>query len=77
MYSLLLLILHLIFLFFHEIPKDEEVILFKDDTLEVRNIILDHTIVCSGFVFKEIKHKRKIKKKSWRNLKFLLIKFQN
>ena len=49
-------------LFFHEIPKDEEVILFKDDTLEVRNIILDHTIVCSGFVFKEIKHKRKIKK---------------
>ena len=37
-------------------------ILFKDDTIEVRNIILDHTIVCSGFVFREIKHKIKIKK---------------
>ena len=47
-------------LFFHEIPKDEETVLFSDDSLEIKNLILDHTIDCSGFIFKEIKYKRKI-----------------
>ena len=47
-------------LFFHEIPKNEEVILLRDENLQISNILLDHTIHCSGFLFKEIKHKRKI-----------------
>ena len=47
-------------LFFHEIPKDNEVLLYKDDSIEVSNLILDHTIACSGFLFKEIRYKRKI-----------------
>ena len=47
-------------LFFHEIPKNEEVILLRDENLQIRNIQLDHTIHCSGFLFEEIKHKRKI-----------------
>ena len=47
-------------LFFHVLPKDEEKILFKDDNVEISNILLDHTIDCSGFLFKEISTKRKI-----------------
>ena len=47
-------------LFFHEIPKDEEVKLYSDENIEIKNILLDHTIDCSGFIFKEKKYKRKI-----------------
>ena len=47
-------------LFFHVLPKDEEKILFKDDNVEISNFLLDHTIDCSGFLFKEISSKRKI-----------------
>ena len=47
-------------LFFHIIPKDDEKILFKDDNVEISNFLLDHTIDCSGFLFKEISTKRKI-----------------
>ena len=47
-------------LFFHEIPKDEEIKLYSDENIEVKNILLDHTIDCSGFIFKEKKYKRKI-----------------
>ena len=47
-------------LFFHVLPKEEEKILFKDDNVEISNILLDHTIDCSGFLFKEISTKRKI-----------------
>ena len=47
-------------LFFHEIPKDEEIKLYSDENIEIRNILLDHTIDCSGFIFKEKKYKRKI-----------------
>ena len=47
-------------LFFHVLPKDEEKILFKDDNVEISNFLLDHTIDCSGFLFKEISTKRKI-----------------
>jgi len=48
-------------LFFHPISK-EETVLFEDDNIVVRNIILDHRIMCSGFIFKEKKSKRKFKK---------------
>ena len=48
-------------LFFHVIPKEEEKILFKDDNVEISNFLLDHTIDCSGFLFKELSSsKRKI-----------------
>ena len=47
-------------LFFHVLPKDEEKILFKDDNVVISNFLLDHTIDCSGFLFKEISSKRKI-----------------
>ena len=47
-------------LFFHVLPKEEEKILFKDDNVEISNFLLDHTIDCSGFLFKEISTKQKI-----------------
>jgi ribonuclease Z len=47
-------------LFFHILPKDEEKILFKDNNVEISNFLLDHTIDCSGFLFKEISPKRRI-----------------
>jgi len=47
-------------LFFHLLPIDEEKVLFKDDNVEISNFQLDHTINCSGFLFKEISSKRKI-----------------
>ena len=47
-------------LFFHEIPNDEEIVLYSDENIEIKNILLDHTIDCSGFIFKEKKYKRKI-----------------
>ena len=47
-------------LFFHVLPNNEEKILFKDDNLEISNFLLDHTIDCSGFLFKETTFKRKI-----------------
>ena len=52
--------------FFHEIPKDEEIGLYSDENIEVKNILLDHTIDCSGFIFKEKKYKRKIIKRKIR-----------
>ncbi|MAJ13189.1 MAG: ribonuclease Z [Flavobacteriales bacterium] len=47
-------------LFFHVLPANEEKILFKDDNIEISNFLLDHTIDCSGFLFKEISSKREI-----------------
>ena len=47
-------------LFFHVIPEDDQVILYDDDAIEVSNIILDHSISCSGFLFREKKYKRQI-----------------
>jgi ribonuclease Z len=46
--------------FFHPIPEDYEGIILEDDNIKVSNIILDHSIKCSGFVFEEIRSKRKI-----------------
>ena len=47
-------------LFFHELPEDKEVILFEDENIQVSNILLEHSIKCSGFLFKEKKYKRKL-----------------
>ena len=49
-------------LFFHPIPDIDEGILFEDDNIKVSNIVLDHSIKCSGFIFTEKKCKRKIVK---------------
>ena len=49
-------------LFFHDISLDSDEIIFENDSFSVENIILDHTINCSGFIFKEKKFKRKLKK---------------
>ena len=49
-------------LFFHDISLDTDEIIFENDSFSVENIILDHTINCSGFIFKEKKFKRKLKK---------------
>tara|TARA_B100001741_G_C16523523_1_gene585942 strand:+ start:118 stop:1044 length:927 start_codon:yes stop_codon:yes gene_type:complete len=47
-------------LFFHEISLVNQSILFEDETVIVENIILDHTLSCSGFIFTEKKSNRKI-----------------
>ena len=49
-------------LFFHSIPDEREQLLFEDDGISVRNILLNHSIKCSGFIFQEKKSKRKILK---------------
>ena len=49
-------------LFFHSLSDDVESVIFEDDNIIVSNIILDHSIKCSGFLFEEKKSKRKIKK---------------
>ena len=46
--------------FIHSIPEDKEKILFEDDNVRVSNLLLDHSIKCSGFLFVEKKSKRKI-----------------
>ena len=40
-------------LFFHEIPKDSEEVIFENDEIIIENILLDHRIHCSGFIFRE------------------------
>ena len=49
-------------LFFHPISDDNEQLLFEDDGISVRNILLHHSIKCSGFIFQEKRSKRKIVK---------------
>jgi len=49
-------------LFFHPIPDDNEQLLFEDERISVRNILLNHSLKCSGFIFQEKKSKRKIVK---------------
>ena len=51
-------------LFFHEIPKDKENVLFEDSTMKIENILLEHSIPCSGFLLKQKKSMRKIHKDS-------------
>ena len=64
-------------LFFHEIPKDEEIKLYSDENIEIKNILLDHTIDCSGFIFKEKKYKRKIIKEKLDEFKIPFKKISN
>jgi ribonuclease Z len=46
------------------LPTNDEKILFKDDNVEISNFLLDHTIDCSGFLFRELSsQQKKIKEK--------------
>ena len=47
-------------LFFHSLPEDNEVVILEDDNIKISNLILDHSIKCSGFLFEEKKRARKI-----------------
>ena len=47
-------------LFFHFLPEDNEVVILEDDNIKVSNLILDHSIKCSGFLFEENISPRKI-----------------
>ena len=49
-------------LFFHALPEDEESIILEDDNIKITNLILDHSIQCSGFLFEEKRSSRKIVK---------------
>tara|TARA_B100000767_G_scaffold43090_1_gene37020 strand:- start:5829 stop:6764 length:936 start_codon:yes stop_codon:yes gene_type:complete len=49
-------------LFFHPISENNEHVLFEDEKISISNIILNHTISCSGFLFIEKKRKRSILK---------------
>jgi len=51
-------------LFFHPLPIDEEQVLFEDESIQVRNLLLQHSIKCSGFIFKEKKYSRRIDRKA-------------
>tara|TARA_B100000902_G_C27251201_1_gene885364 strand:- start:335 stop:1261 length:927 start_codon:yes stop_codon:yes gene_type:complete len=47
-------------LFFHPIADEDEMILFEDANIKVSNLILDHSIKCSGFLFEEKRSKRRV-----------------
>ncbi|MDC0249623.1 ribonuclease Z [Flavobacteriales bacterium] len=47
-------------LFFHPISNDEETILLEDENIKISNLLLDHSIKCSGFLFEEKRSKRQI-----------------
>ena len=47
-------------LFFHPLAEDKGSIIFEDHDIKVSNLILDHSIKCSGFLFEEKRSKRKI-----------------
>ena len=50
-------------LFCHPLPEEEEKIILEDNNIKVSNLILDHSIKCSGFLFEEKKKPRRIIKK--------------
>ena len=50
-------------LFFHNLSTNSEAILFEDDLITISNFLLDHTLNCSGFIFKEKKYKRRLDRK--------------
>ena len=47
-------------LFFHALPEKDGIVILEDDNIRVSNLLLEHSIKCSGFLFEEKKSKRKI-----------------
>ena len=50
-------------LFFHNLSANSEAVLYEDDLITISNFLLDHTLNCSGFIFKEKKYKRRLDRK--------------
>ena len=49
-------------LFFHSLSEDQDMVILENDNIKVSNLILDHSIKCSGFLFEEKKALRSIMK---------------
>ena len=49
-------------LFFHPIPIDKEKVLFEDERIVISNLLLNHSIASSGFLFREKKSVKNINK---------------
>lgn len=49
-------------LFFHFLRYDKSVVLYEDESLTVESIILNHSIPCCGFVFREKQKSRRMVK---------------
>jgi len=47
-------------LFFHPISETNEQVLYEDEKISISNLTLNHSIKCSGFIFREKKSNRKI-----------------
>ncbi len=47
-------------LFFHALPEEDGKVILEDENIKVSNLLLNHSIKCSGFLFEEKKSKRKI-----------------
>ena len=47
-------------LFFHALSENKDIVVFEDNNVKISNLILDHSIKCSGFLFEEKKSVRKI-----------------
>ncbi len=47
-------------LFIHPISEYDDLVLFEDDNIKISNLVLDHSIKCSGFLFTEKRCLRKI-----------------
>ena len=62
-------------LFFHPISEANEQVLYEDERISICNVILNHTIKCSGFIFREKKSKRKIIKEKIEYYKIPFDKF--
>ena len=60
-------------LFFHNLSTNSENILFEDDLITISNFLLDHTLNCSGFIFKEKKYKRRLDRKKIEQINNVLI----
>ena len=54
-------------LFFHELEQEESVLIFKDDSLSVHTIPLDHRVYTNGFLFEEKPGLRRLDKEKIKN----------
>ena len=63
-------------LFFHPISETNDQTIYEDEKICISNIILNHTIKCSGFIFKEKKSKRRIIKEKIEKYKIPFDKYK-
>jgi ribonuclease Z len=63
-------------LHFHFVDPDKEVVLYDDETLEVKSIKLNHRIPCTGFLFSEKPGLRKLIKEKLKEYEIPLNAYQ-